>query len=124
MPYFVSWNVGGSCVRGLVETAGEAQARASWAEGQGGLSQVTVEEVRPCLEHVRVLIEEHDLTYEMSDDHGVWLRGNASLARIRRMIDALGSEKRSECTALWNEIFAQKMGSEFAHQFMWREKAL
>jgi hypothetical protein len=59
----------------------------------------------------------HDLTHEYSDDHGVWRRGSADLARIRVAAAKFDSK---DVERIWNGICDQKLVEPFNKQFYWR----
>ena len=123
MTYFVGWDYEGKSVRILTELQDEAQKKVAWAESRG-LQNITCEEVRPSIEHLRILIECHDLTYMMSDDHSVWIRGCASADRITHMIDVLGADMRELCVTIWNEVVEKKLVPDCWEQFKWKNEVV
>lgn len=74
------------------------------------MSMVTEDEFRQ-------LCKRHDLTYEYSDDHGYWTRGNASLAKIRAAAKEL---PREVAVRIWNEVVDTKLVESARAQFYWK----
>jgi len=68
-------------------------------------------------EEFRKLCKQHDLTYEYSDDHSYWLRGNASLAKVQ---DAAKLLPREDVVRIWNEVVDTKLIPEARAQFYWK----
>ena len=58
----------------------------------------------------REMCRAHDLTYQYSDDGGVWRRGGASYARI---LAAAKELPREVAVRIWNEVVDTKL-AEFA----------
>ena len=78
------------------------------------LVKLTDEEAK---EHnFKIACQKHDLTFNYSDDHSVWKRGQAQLDAIREMAKNLGQEK---ATKIWNEVIDTKMRPESREQFYW-----
>lgn len=69
------------------------------------------------VETFRKMCRAHDLTYQYSDDHGVWSRGSASETRVRAAAEQL---PREDAVRVWNEVVDSKI-AEFARKsFYWR----
>lgn len=74
------------------------------------MSTVTEEEFRD-------MCVRHDLTYDYSDDHSVWTRGNASLAKIQAAAKQL---PRETAVRIWNEVVDTKLIADARAQFYWK----
>ncbi len=77
----------------------------------------------PDLETFAALVKRHDLTHEMSDDHGVWRRGRVSLNRIFSMRDILiqiDPKNKEKCREIWNAEVDLKLVEEIRAQFYWK----
>ena len=62
------------------------------------------------------IVERHDLTYSYSDDHGVWKRGESSMAHIREIWPKV--EGGQEVAKLvWNYWVLLKVKLPYAKQF-------
>ena len=69
------------------------------------------------LETFRQMCREHDLTYQYSDDGGVWSRGSASEARVRAAAKQL---PREDAVRIWNEVVDEKLVPDARGSFYWR----
>lgn len=68
------------------------------------------------LEEFEKLCKAHDLTYDFSDDHSVWLRGEKSLSKIR---EAASKLKREDVVRVWNSVVDTKIIESHRKQFYW-----
>ena len=62
------------------------------------------------------LVNEHDLTYEYSDDFSYWRRGNASYNRI---VEEAKNFPREKVVEIWNAMVRKSVVEECWHQFYW-----
>jgi len=66
---------------------------------------------------LEVLINKHDLTYENSDSHDKWQRGERTLAAIETVA---ANFPREEVVKLWNSVVDKKIKDpEIAKGFYW-----
>lgn len=61
------------------------------------------------LEKFKKLVQAHDLTYSFSDDHRVWLSGEASWRAIDEAAKGL---KPEDAARVWNEKVASVLGED------------
>lgn len=69
-------------------------------------------------EEFRTMCRRHDLTYQYSDDHGVWTRGNQSLAQVEAAAQKL---PRDVAVRIWNEVVDTKLVPDARAQFYWKD---
>ena len=50
------------------------------------------------------LLKSHDWTFDFSDDHSVWTRGNEELERLRSIALTLGEHDSERVANLWNAL--------------------
>jgi hypothetical protein len=50
------------------------------------------------------LLKTHDWTFDFSDDHSVWTRGNEERERLRSLALALGEHDAERVSNLWNAL--------------------
>lgn len=74
------------------------------------MSNVTEDEFRQ-------MCQNHDLTFDYSDDHGVWERGNANLKKIEQAAKTLPEGVASR---IWNEVVDTKLVPNARAQFYWK----
>lgn len=117
MTYFVWWDYHGKSSAQVVDDKAEAEKQVAWATSRG-LENAFLEDVQPTLDHFRLLVEKHDLTYDFSDDHSVWRRGQHERARIKQLMKAIGDD--AACTRIWNETCRQKIQVPYCEQFTWK----
>ena len=65
----------------------------------------------------RALCKAHDLTYEYSDDHSYWRRGNQTLSELTRF--AKEHLEREVAVRIWNEVVDTKLVERARAQFYW-----
>ena len=63
------------------------------------------------------MVNYHDLTYEYSDDGGVWRAGSASLYRIKEAAKTLDPEFVKKT---WNAMVDNRVNANAASQFYWK----
>ncbi len=68
-------------------------------------------------EEFRKLCQQHDLTYEYSDDGSVWRRGNETLAKVQAAAKQLD---REVAVRIWNEVVDTKLIPEGRAAFYWK----
>lgn len=69
------------------------------------------------LEDFEQACKAHDLTYDYSDDHSVWLRGCASMARIQAAGKLFPKE---DVERIWNAVVDTKLIESVRKQFYWQ----
>lgn len=62
------------------------------------------------------LVKRHDLTYAHSDDHRIYERGRASLAKIEEAAKQLPPEVARR---IWNEVVDLKLAPGTRESFYW-----
>lgn len=62
------------------------------------------------------LVEDHDLTYDYSDDASVWRRGVAQRDAIKEMAKQL---PREQVVAIWNKWIDKKIVERFRSDWYW-----
>tara|TARA_R100000808_G_scaffold2572_1_gene10033 strand:+ start:1677 stop:2144 length:468 start_codon:yes stop_codon:yes gene_type:complete len=50
------------------------------------------------------LLKSHDWTFDFSDDHSVWTRGNEERSRLRSLALTLGEHDAERVSHLWNAL--------------------
>lgn len=60
--------------------------------------------------------QEHDLTYQYSDDHRYWLAGEASMKRIRALAARMSA---SSVRRIWNAVVDTKIVEGHRERFYW-----
>lgn len=68
-------------------------------------------------EEFRKLCKNHDLTYEYSDDHRYWTKGNQTLAEVQAKAKELD---REVAVRIWNEVVDQKIVEGRRDQWYWK----
>jgi hypothetical protein len=68
------------------------------------------------LEQFAALVEAHDLTYQYSDDHCVWERGQSEYWRIRNVCKQF---PREDVVRIWNAAVTRKLVPEARAEFYW-----
>jgi len=63
------------------------------------------------------LVNKHDLTYEYSDDHSVWQRGQASYDRIKAESKHFPPE---DVKRVWNAMVDKQFRPDSRANFYWR----
>lgn len=69
-------------------------------------------------EKFRQMCQQHDLTFDYSDDGGVWRRGQESLARVKAAAKEL---PRDVAVRIWNEVVDTKLVEGARSNFYWKE---
>lgn len=93
----------------------EAKASAELAERIDGCP-CSVEPVKLTEGQFRRMVQAHDLTYSYSDDHSYWVRGQASINRIRAAKEHVDPEVAVQ---IWNECVDSKIAEQAREQFYW-----
>ena len=75
---------------------------------------MTTEEL---IEQFRVAVQNHDVTYDYSDDHQVWRRGGAQLAEINRLAALI---PRETAVKIWNERMDKYFVASEAPRWYWK----
>lgn len=70
------------------------------------------------IEEFEKLVNDHDLTYNYSDDHSVWRNGNAQLKRIREAAKTLPIE---DVKRIWNAKCDRTLVASEATNWYWKE---
>jgi hypothetical protein len=121
MEVIVHWVQNGIPHHRVCPTEGFAQAYIAHLRSSAWMpdvTHVTIEPLRPCVEHFTILVHTHDLTHMMSDDGAVQRLGAASYARIRTMAEAL---PREAVERIWNGwVDTRGMRAEMVPQWYWR----
>lgn len=68
-------------------------------------------------EEFRNMCQRHDLTYDFSDDHRVWMNGQKEFDRIKAIAKEL---PRETAVRIWNEVVDTKIVPECRTQFYWK----
>lgn len=67
----------------------------------------------------RTMCEQHDLTYEYSDDGRAYRRGRDSEDAIRKFVSD-GNITNEEAAEIWNSVVAERLVPDARGQFEWR----
>lgn len=70
------------------------------------------------LKHFKKLVDQHDLTYNYSDDGSVWRRGQDERDKITQLADHL---PRDQVVKIWNDAVDRKIKPGMGEHFKWRE---
>jgi len=83
-----------------------------------------IAEVRDGPELLRLLVHNHDLTFQYADDHRVWKRGihsHEAIVTLKEALIATGEITLADFIALWNAWVDEQLVAPHNTQFHWKE---
>ena len=82
------------------------------------MTRKELEQLRGVQKEFYIACLNHDLTFEMSDDHRVWSKGRDSLTGVRVLARQL-KLKHPQMVEIWNAVVDQKLVESCREQFYW-----